>query len=547
MSPMVLDPTPRYPACYTKGNMKLRFRFEIARFATLMALAAACGSTPSKPVPPVAPPSPVVPVTASQAAATTRVTVLQEADPQVVVAKPATELPSPVPIVIPARLNWPADTKMVRLAETIHVLSKPDDKSPPIGKVVRGTLTQWVSFVEVAGAPAIPAPETGKKAKPKKRPKNQKCWVWTEIKPQGWVCSHSLAPSKELVATGIEQPVIPDGKIVPGDYFIVYDGAPAYGSRASILAAKPLGEPMSATMLKSLGVVEVEGVEYHYTTKGLIPSARMGELSPSKFSGFELGTAGDKVPSWPFAITSAGKGGLVIRSEPNSKASKIGSKSNRLLVPVIAEKDGFIAIAGSAASPSQWIDRKQLRVINKQSLPAGVTAQEQWLDVDLDQQTVVAYQGETPVFATLVSTGRVAGTTPIGKYRIRSKAALMRMAGEPGTKETYDVGAIPWSIRFKKGVFFHASYWHDVFGNKKSHGCVNLSPKDARYLYRWTQPHMPEGWMEIEVAPDAGPVVRVRDAANPDPAWYDYAADSTAQSPDSAGSPQAEPSDDDTQ
>ena len=53
---------------------------------------------------------------------------------------------------------------------------------------------------------------------------------------------------------------------------------------------------------------------------------------------------------------------------------------------------------------------------------------------------------------------------------------------------------MPYVQYFQDGYALHAAYWHDVFGMPKSHGCINLSPEDARRIFFWTEPKVPEGW-----------------------------------------------------
>ena len=83
------------------------------------------------------------------------------------------------------------------------------------------------------------------------------------------------------------------------------------------------------------------------------------------------------------------------------------------------------------------------------------------------------------------------------------------------------MSAVPWAVRFADGFFVHGVYWHDGFGGARSHGCVNVSPKDAALIYDWINPKVPEGWSEVEVR-EGGVVVRVHDHAHPDPAPFDY-------------------------
>ena len=126
------------------------------------------------------------------------------------------------------------------------------------------------------------------------------------------------------------------------------------------------------------------------------------------------------------------------------------------------------------------------------------------------------------MFATLVSTGGKKNPTPPATYRVRAKAATTTMAGDPTVPNRYEVSAVPWAVRFADGFFVHGVYWHDGFGGPRSHGCVNVSPKDAAYIYDWIRPVVPLGWSEVEVPSGEGPIVRVRDREHPDPPPFDY-------------------------
>lgn len=133
------------------------------------------------------------------------------------------------------------------------------------------------------------------------------------------------------------------------------------------------------------------------------------------------------------------------------------------------------------------------------------------MEVLLRNQTLVAYEGPRPVFATLVSTGRRDHSTPSGLFRVHTKVALSTMANRKGAGELYRVDAVPWILYFHEGFALHGTYWHDGFGNPKSHGCVNLSPQDARWLFSWAPPRLPRGWAAIASGGQRpGLLVRVR-------------------------------------
>jgi hypothetical protein len=96
------------------------------------------------------------------------------------------------------------------------------------------------------------------------------------------------------------------------------------------------------------------------------------------------------------------------------------------------------------------------------------------------------------------------------------------MDGDPKIPNRYEVSAVPWAVRFADGFFVHGVYWHDGFGGARSHGCVNVSPKDAAFLFDWIGPRVPDGWSEVEVPDGEGAVVRLRDRKNEDPPPFDY-------------------------
>jgi len=141
---------------------------------------------------------------------------------------------------------------------------------------------------------------------------------------------------------------------------------------------------------------------------------------------------------------------------------------------------------------------------------------ETWIDVDLGQQILAVMQGQQPTFITLISSGTGAKpntTTPRGIYRIRNKMAFgaMRNRPEDAAETPYHVEAVPWVQYFYRRFALHGAYWHNGFGHRKSHGCVNLAPRDARYVYGLTTPNVPPGWMSsYEHAGEIGSVVRVR-------------------------------------
>ena len=139
-------------------------------------------------------------------------------------------------------------------------------------------------------------------------------------------------------------------------------------------------------------------------------------------------------------------------------------------------------------------------------------ASTKWIDVDLGEQVLVAYEDDKPVYATLVSSGR-AIPTPMGTYPVWAKVSAISMKNQPYEDKAYFVNKVPWSTFFQWHNAIHGAYWHDRFGVTKSHGCVNVAPLDARHLFEWVTPPLPPGWTGLRpLELLASPTVVVRNS-----------------------------------
>ncbi|MDQ3928303.1 MAG: LysM peptidoglycan-binding domain-containing protein [Chloroflexota bacterium] len=107
-----------------------------------------------------------------------------------------------------------------------------------------------------------------------------------------------------------------------------------------------------------------------------------------------------------------------------------------------------------------------------------------WVEVSISTQALTAYEGNTPVYSTKISSGRYPYVTVEGTFRVYAKYAQTRMRGGQGA-DAYDIPDVPYTMYFYSDFALHGAYWHNSFGTPQSHGCVNLSPKDAKWLYDW--------------------------------------------------------------
>jgi len=138
-----------------------------------------------------------------------------------------------------------------------------------------------------------------------------------------------------------------------------------------------------------------------------------------------------------------------------------------------------------------------------------------WVEVSVLGGWMIAYEDTKPVFATLIAPGRggiptrgvdplETASTPIGLFRVNGKFQTATMANS-----AFVHSDVPYSQNFSGPHVLHQAYWHDGWGEKRSAGCVNLSPKDSKWFFNWTEPPMPEGWFGMRSDNQAGPATIV--------------------------------------
>lgn len=140
------------------------------------------------------------------------------------------------------------------------------------------------------------------------------------------------------------------------------------------------------------------------------------------------------------------------------------------------------------------VRRSSVRMAEAIERPEGVEEGERWLHIDLGEQMLVAYEGNTPVFVTTISSGRDGFETPTGLFRIQSKHVSTTMDDLTSEEDAYLIEDVPWTMYFEGNFALHAAFWHQHFGRQRSHGCINLAPADARWLFQWSGPTLPAAW-----------------------------------------------------
>lgn len=339
---------------------------------------------------------------------------------------------------------------------------------------------------------------------------------WYAVRPFGFVCSEHVKTTATPPADGAAGPPL-SGRRLPHSYAIVrHDGVPEYASTQDVrdgVIRRELTKSMSMVVRRS---VEIDGASYIETQHGaIVPREGIGWMGEgSAWQGVALE---DLAVGPAFAWTTGER--TVVRAEARADAAKLRTMGRRERVALL-EPSSANAPQWWRIGDGEWIAADDLNEVIVIEPPPGVldaervraTGNDQWIDVDVGEQVLVAYRDATPVFATLIASGR-SSPTPLGNYPIWAKVASMDMANQDYEDKPYMVQGVPWVLLFQGHNALHGAYWHDRFGNRRSHGCVNLAPLDARWMFDWVGPAMPSGWTGyLPLSLERSPVVHVRDS-----------------------------------
>lgn len=452
---------------------------------------------------------------------------------------------------------FPEDTRSLELVRTVSVRLEPGEDARRIGTIAVDTRVRWTTTAEGKGC---------------KKP-------WVQIVPRGWVCSDYMRPSKKA-AHGREVPMLDRGELVPGVYGkvtvanqVTYqlqkpeppkknnkkkDAKKAEGPVTSTVQVDPAAEAgpqpkmvegppiVGSVTVRQYEEITVGGKQYWKVSKKdneYVLRSAISQHKPSLYNGARFGD--DTSLAAPIAFVyprAAGYASAYTMNKANGGgiARSLPKRTPIAILETVSDKKGIptayrIGVPATAPGPgpgsppivpgTEWIRATDVRIFTPSAPPAQLQKNERWIDIDLDTQILVAFEGDLAVYATMISSGKKDTPTTTGIYRMwvkESEADMKNLKSE----DPYSVATVPWTQFFypDEDLAIHTAYWHDGFGQVRSHGCVNAAPKDARWLYFWSDPQVPPGWtMAAGVVEAPGSMVRVRSKADPTPALKGYA------------------------
>jgi hypothetical protein len=281
-------------------------------------------------------------------------------------------------------------------------------------------------------------------------------------------------------------------------------GLDAYGRRPLQLFRRALPH---GSMVAFTRAFDVGGRTFLLSTDlTLVPADRVRVFKRSSFKGTELGKGVSLPLAW--MRVSARPQYRFDGERPVKTGASFALRSFVELTGQAREHEGerYLEVKRAAGEEALFVAASDATVAEDYGqYPFGVKEGERWIIVSITEGTLLAYEGLTPVYATLASPGlggipRKGGnlvkdsTTPLGTYRITFKDRAATMSPEFGEDRRFWIADVPFTQYFSAPFALHTAYWHEKFGEMMSGGCVNVSPIDGQWLFDWTDPQVPEGW-----------------------------------------------------
>lgn len=138
-------------------------------------------------------------------------------------------------------------------------------------------------------------------------------------------------------------------------------------------------------------------------------------------------------------------------------------------------------------APDEWIEGRYVGMVVPNTTPPPGVENGRWIEVNLFEQTLAVYDQDKLIYATLVATGLDPFFTKPGLFQIQQKLDSTTMSGSftEDHSDFYYLEDVPWTMYYDHARALHGAYWRTAYGFPQSHGCVNLTPADAHWLFNW--------------------------------------------------------------
>ncbi len=309
---------------------------------------------------------------------------------------------------------------------------------------------------------------------------------------------NGLGPARyleEMAEKGMQLPLQPLPALSPSaeytqvDYQyaqVVRDRARIYKTLNDAVRGRKPNRKLEAgfDFISYIDIALVDGHKYFQLRSGeWMYGGDLSRTAPPVFQGLVF----EQTPSRPFAWILFPTESQ--RTPGYGDQDFTGVRYNRYDVVQIYETRQLDDLEWYLIGPDEWIEQRLVARVLPNSVPPEGVDNGRWIEINLFEQTVSVYQEGGLVYATLTSSGLPGWWTRPGLFQIYVKleADTMRGAFEPDRSDFYYLEDVPWTMYFDEARALHGAYWHNGFGYPRSHGCVNLAPGDANWIYQWAR------------------------------------------------------------
>jgi lipoprotein-anchoring transpeptidase ErfK/SrfK len=312
---------------------------------------------------------------------------------------------------------------------------------------------------------------------------------WLRVQYRGWVCSDGLLPAPN----GEETEEHYENRLPNQDAIVLQDT-----SRYTQPGSEANGSEAAGTKVQVRRILEFEGKAYAQLKSNYFVDADALKFKGRGDNPTLQGVWFNEKAQPPIVFFVAKNTPLF--DSPGLTNPKLAVAHKKRYEHAMLLEENTIKGKRFLRVEEGWFLEKGVSIVSQEKRPDGISPETRWALIDLSSQTLSAYEGDQLVFATLVSTGKEghkgAFRTVKGQFRIQSKLRATTMKGNP-FGESYKVKDVPWAQFFHRGYALHGAYWHNKFGKVVSHGCVNLSPQDAKAMSDFLMPALPPGWLAL--------------------------------------------------
>ena len=237
-----------------------------------------------------------------------------------------------------------------------------------------------------------------------------------------------------------------------------------------------------------------EGRQWYKVWNYWLPARSFHPVEHSQFIGVRVNNQPEHAFGWvtrPFAP----------RTEPGPQAGQEMPLVERYdfveVMDSTVGSDGamWVRIADAEDGRQRWLRYHTLSLVRVRQRPEPVGENEYWVDVDLTQQIFAAYEGDRMVYAGLIASGLPRWPTRVGLGQVWARFEKTKMSGGVVGDDYYYLEDVPHTMYYDGEIALHGAYWHDDFGRQKSHGCVNMAPRDAEWVFNWSEDAPNDLWV----------------------------------------------------